>query len=122
MATMSVAARPDCRLNAMIKALFAIAFLGALVSVVLPLSAADAGKGQAAFDNCAVCHNADSTDTKVGPGLKNLFKREKLLNAKPVNEANVLEIIEMGGSTMPAMGGVLTGEDKENLIAYLKTL
>jgi len=91
----------------MIKALFAIAFLGALVSVVLPLSAADAGKGQAAFDNCVVCHNADSTDTKVRPELKNLFKREKLLNGKFVNEANVLEIVEMGGSTMPPMGGVL---------------
>ena len=122
MAFIRVSKRPDCRLNAMIKALFAVAVLGALVSIAWPLSAADANKGQAVFDNCAVCHNADSTDTKVGPGLKNLFKREKLLNGKPVNEANVREIIEMGGSTMPPMGGVLSGEDKENLIAYLKTL
>jgi len=106
----------------MMKGLLAIAALGALISIVLPVSAADASKGQAVFDNCAVCHNADSTDTKVGSGLKNLFKKEKLLSGKPVNEVNVREIIEMGGSTTPPMGGVLTDEDKENLIAYLKTL
>lgn len=106
------------------KPLFAVAFWSLCVSITLPAWAADgdASKGQTVFDNCAVCHNADSTDTKVGPGLKNLFKREKLLNGKPVNEANVREIIEKGGSSMPPMGGVLSDEDKDNLIAYLKTL
>ena len=28
--------------------------------------------------NCSFCHFTDSTDTKVGPGLKGLFKREKM--------------------------------------------
>src|SRR5579862_4549538 len=36
----------------------------------------DAAKGKAVFeDNCAICHNADSTEDKVGPGLKGLFKK-----------------------------------------------
>ena len=34
----------------------------------------DAAKGKEVFDQCSVCHNADSTETKVGPGLKGLFK------------------------------------------------
>jgi cytochrome c2 len=41
----------------------------------------DAAKGKEVFDQCSVCHNADSTETKVGPGLKGLFKTEKLVNA-----------------------------------------
>ena len=34
----------------------------------------DAAKGKDVFDQCSVCHNADSTDTKVGPGLKGLSR------------------------------------------------
>src|SRR5438309_1385739 len=80
----------DCRLREMKKGMLIRASLGLALAVGLPLTAADgdAKKGEAAFDNCAVCHNADSTETKIGPGLKGLFKREKLVNGKPVNEAN----------------------------------
>ena len=54
------------------------------------VSAADAAKGKANFEaNCSVCHNADSTERKMGPGLKGLFKHDKLANGKAVNEANV---------------------------------
>ena len=41
--------------------------------------AADAAKGKANFEaNCSVCHNSDSEERKMGPGLKGLFKHEKL--------------------------------------------
>ena len=33
----------------------------------------DAAKGKAIFEQCAVCHNADSDEKKMGPGLKGLF-------------------------------------------------
>src|ERR1700691_128469 len=62
----------------------------------------DAAKGKEVFDQCSVCHNADSTETKVGPGLKGLFKTAKLVNGKPVTEANVRELINNGGNGIAA--------------------
>src|ERR1700693_1427010 len=49
----------------------------------------DAAKGKEVFGQCAVCHNADSTDKKMGPGLKGLFKRDKLANGKKITDASV---------------------------------
>ena len=60
--------------------------------------AGDAKKGQEVFDQCAVCHNADSTEKKMGPGLKGLFKNKALGNGKPVNDANVTNKINEGGT------------------------
>ena len=83
----------------------------------------DATKGKDVFDsNCSVCHNADSTEKKMGPGLKGVFKRSKLANGKPVNEANIRAMINEGGGGMPAYGDMLTAEEKDNVVAYLKTL
>src|SRR5277367_2948945 len=82
----------------------------------------DAAKGKDVFDQCSVCHNADSTETKVGPGLKGLFKTAKLVNGKPVTEANVRDFINTGGNGMPAYADQLSDQDKNDLIAYLKTL
>ena len=82
----------------------------------------DAAKGKEVFDQCSVCHNADSEETKVGPGLKGLFKHAKLVNGKPVNDANVREKINEGGNGMPAYGDQLSDQDKNDVIAYLKTL
>jgi cytochrome c len=82
----------------------------------------DAAKGKEVFDQCSVCHNADSEETKVGPGLKGLFKHAKLVNGKPVNDANVREKINEGGNGMPAYADQLSDQDKNDVIAYLKTL
>jgi cytochrome c len=82
----------------------------------------DAAKGKDVFDQCSVCHNADSDETKVGPGLKGLFKMDKLVNGKPVTEANVREIINNGGNGMPSYADQLSEQDKNDVIAYLKTL
>lgn len=109
----------------------AVACLGVMLGVLLlgignPASAAAAGdakKGKSVFDdNCGTCHNSDSTEAKVGPGLKGLFKRAKLLNGKAVNDANVLDIINNGGEAMPPLEDVLKTPDKDNVIAFLKTL
>src|SRR6266852_3663451 len=92
--------------------------LGLLLAIGAPLKAADgdAKKGEAVFDN------SDSTETKIGPGLKGLFKREKLVNGKPVNEANVKALITEGSGAMPPFADAISSEDKDNIIAFLKTL
>src|SRR5580698_973874 len=68
----------------------------------------NAAKGKEVFDQCSVCHNADSTETKVGPGLKGLFKMDKLVNGKPVTEATVRDLINTGGNGMPAYSDQLS--------------
>jgi len=83
----------------------------------------DAAKGKEVFDQCSVCHNADSADRKMGPGLKGLFKKGKLeSNGKPVTDASVIEKINEGGNGMPAYKDMLSDDEKANLLAYLKTL
>ena len=85
--------------------------------------AADAAKGKSTFeDNCSVCHNADSEERKVGPGLKGLFKHEKLANGKAVTEGNVTTVINEGGNGMPPFADVLSKAEKENIVAFLKSL
>lgn len=82
----------------------------------------DAAKGKDVFEQCSVCHNVDTDEKKMGPSLKGLFKKSKLNNGKPVNEANVLEQINNGGNGMPAYADILSADDKANVIAYLKTI
>jgi cytochrome c2 len=82
----------------------------------------DAAKGKAAFEQCSGCHSVDSDETIVGPPLKGLFKHDKLKDGKPVNEANVIEKINEGGNGMPPFGESLSAQDKNDVIAYLKTL
>ncbi len=82
----------------------------------------DPEKGKEVFQQCSVCHNADSTEKKMGPGLKGLFSREKMTNGKAPTEANVRAKIDEGGNGMPAYKEMLSDEEKNDLIAYLKTL
>jgi cytochrome c len=82
----------------------------------------DANKGKEVFEQCSVCHNSDSEERKMGPGLKGLFKREKLVNGKPVNEANVRALINAGGNGMPSFMDLLSDDEREDVIAFLKTL
>ena len=56
-------------------------FAGALVLAGTNLYAqkGDTAKGKEVFDaNCSVCHNSDSDEAKIGPGLKGLTKKAKL--------------------------------------------
>lgn len=86
--------------------------------------AGDAAKGKEVFEqSCAMCHNADTAEKKMGPGLKGLFKKGKLeSNGKPATEANVVDKINEGGNGMPPYKDQLTDGDRANLVAYLKTL
>lgn len=82
----------------------------------------NAAQGKEVFAQCGVCHNADSTEKKMGPGLKGLFKVEKMANGKKPTEANVRAKIDEGGNGMPAYKEMLSDGEKNDLIAYLKTL
>lgn len=85
--------------------------------------------GKKTFDeNCAMCHYANQTKAKIGPGLKGLFKDKTLpYSHRPTTVANVREQIEKGNAQgkpmpMPPFGDKLSKTDLNNLIAYLKTL
>ncbi|HZT31657.1 MAG TPA: c-type cytochrome [Bryobacteraceae bacterium] len=82
----------------------------------------DPDKGKEVFQQCSVCHNADSTEKKMGPGLKGLFSRDKMTNGKKPTEENVRAKIDEGGNGMPAYKEMLSDDEKNDLIAYLKTL
>lgn len=84
--------------------------------------AGDAAKGKEVFEQCSVCHNADSDEKKMGPGLKGLYKKDKLTSGKKVTDENVKAVINNGGNGMPAYADMLSDDEKRDLIAYLKTL
>lgn len=84
--------------------------------------AGDPAKGKEVFEQCAVCHNVDTDEKKMGPSLKGLFKHATLKNGKKVTEANVRAQINAGGNGMPAYEDMLSEQEKNDVIAYLKTL
>jgi cytochrome c len=85
--------------------------------------AGDAAKGKGVFDqNCSVCHNADSTEVKMGPGLKGLFKNKTLKGGAAVNDASVKAKVEAGGNGMPSYKDILSDAEKNDVLAYLKSL
>ena len=99
--------------------------VGLVVGSTVMLSAAkgDPAKGKGVFEGtCAVCHNPDNVEKKMGPGLKGFFKKDKLTNGKKLTDANVRARIDEGGQGMPSYKEMLSDPEKDDLIAYLKTL
>ena len=82
----------------------------------------DAAKGKTVFERCAVCHNADSAEKKMGPGMKGLYKKDKMADGKKPTDATVRSKIDEGGGGMPSYKDSLSDQEKDDLIAYLKTL
>lgn len=82
----------------------------------------DADKGKETFEQCGVCHNTDTDEKKMGPSLKGVYKKAKLNNGKKPSDATIKAIINAGGNGMPAYADMLSEEEKDNLLAYLKTL
>ena len=98
--------------------------LAAGSAVAWPAAKGDAAKGKEVFQQCGVCHNADSDERKMpgAPALKGLFKRDKLANGKKATEANIRVKVDEGGNGMPAFKDMLSDQEKDDLVAYLKTL
>jgi mono/diheme cytochrome c family protein len=88
-----------------------------------PASSASSSPGEQVFaSNCVMCHNANSTATKAGPGLKGLYAKSKLTNGKKVTDQNVRNFLEKSHPGMPSFANRLTKEQMDQLITYLKTL
>ena len=105
-----------------LRVLAIVVALAAGPRVLLADGQGDAAKGKAVFQQCGVCHRADSAEKKIGPGLKGLFKKAKLTDGKKLTEASIRAKVEGGGNGMPTYKDMLTDAEKNNLIAYLKTL
>ena len=80
-------------------------------------------KGKNLFDSkCSFCHDAFSTETTVGPGLKGVLKSPKLpVSKKPATPENIASQIRNPYRDMPSFS-YLPEEDILNIIAYLNTL
>jgi mono/diheme cytochrome c family protein len=80
--------------------------------------------GRRIYDNyCARCHEAYSSGDKQGPSLQGVFKRQYLsVSGLPANDERVGEILRYGRSKMPGFSQVLTQQQTNDLLAYLKTL
>jgi cytochrome c2 len=71
---------------------------------------------------CVSCHYTERAESKMGPGLKGLFKMPSLPHSgKPVTEANIREQLVRPALSMPSFGG-LSDREVADLMAYLKTL
>jgi|SRR5277367_4767031 len=100
----------------------AFALLSVSVAIHADEPTGDAAKGKEVFEQCSGCHNADSTEKKMGPGLKGLFSKEKLASGKKPTYENILQQVEEGGNGMPGYKDLLSDQEKKDLMAYLKTL
>jgi cytochrome c5 len=87
------------------------------------ISEGPASEGALVFKkNCSACHLTDSSATKIGPGLKGVFKADKFpVSGLPVSEDNFRKQLQKPFGKMPPFGH-LPPAQVETLIAYLKTL
>jgi cytochrome c2 len=69
-----------------------------------------------------VCHNVTAGgEKKGGPELKGLFQKARLSDGQKPTEAAVRARIDKGGNGMPPFED-MAKDEKDHLIAYLKTL
>lgn len=78
------------------------------------------------YMRCWICHNeytiaAESTPAYAAPSLRDLFKRERLRNGRPVTDETLTAQIRSGGPQMPAYSPAnLSDKDVADVIVYLK--
>lgn len=98
--------------------------LAAQTPAEAPSLSEKAQRGKAIFtDRCFVCHDVDSERVpRLGPPpLEGLFKKSTLINGKPVNEANVTEMIKFGPTpNMPAFRYTLSDAEISDVVEFLK--
>ena len=70
--------------------------------------------------HCASCHFTETTAQKIGPGLKDLYRRQTFSDGKKVTDASLARWIEVGGKNMPGKDDIKPGQIRE-LISYIKT-
>lgn len=118
--------------------LAAVLATGMMVSGGSAMASGDVAKGKKVFRKCAVCHDARKGKNKIGPSLfgivgskagdvkgyrfssamknSNITWTEKNLNKYLRNPRKMVK------GTRMMFPGLRSEKDRENLIAYLKTL
>lgn len=101
-----------------------VAVLGLAAATASPAQVSDdATHGKEIFTSkCAMCHNADSTEAKIGPGLKGLYARGTMADGTKVTDETVTARIVNGKVPMPPYKDVLSAAEIKQLVEYLKTL
>ncbi len=103
-------------------ALLVLALNSAAHAQAAPSDDAVHGKELFASKNCALCHNADSTEQKIGPGLKGLYARGTMADGTKVTDESVTARIVNGKAPMPAYKDQMTDAEIKQVVEYLKTL
>ena len=81
-----------------------------------------AAAGKELFNQyCASCHFVETTAQKIGPGLKDLYRRLTFSDGKRVTDASLTRWIEVGGKNMPGFKDDITPGQIRQLISYIKT-
>ena len=80
--------------------------------------------GRQLYDNyCDRCHEPYSSRGKKGPSMKGVFKQQYLsLSGLPANDERMTDIIKNGRAKMEGFSQVMTGQQVNDLLAYLHTL
>jgi mono/diheme cytochrome c family protein len=80
-------------------------------------------RGRRVFDaQCARCHDPYNASAAKGPSLKKLYKRQYLPSGLPATDQHVGDSITLGRKMMPAFNQTVSGQQLQDLLAYLKTL
>lgn len=104
-------------------ALPVLAFSLALTSAANAQADDAATHGKAIYEaKCSLCHNADSTEKKIGPGLKGLYARGTMADGTKVTDASITDRIVNGKAPMPPFKDQLKPDEIKDVVEYLKTL
>jgi mono/diheme cytochrome c family protein len=71
---------------------------------------------------CRQCHSDRVSQPLNGPSLHGVFKKQYLPSGAPANNDRISATVIGGYGIMPAMGGNLSQQDLNDLLAYLHTL
>ena len=83
-----------------------------------------ATRGQTVFkEKCGLCHNAETAEKKIGPGLKGFYARGTFSSdGSKVTDESVTQFIENGQGIMPPFKDSLGPDKIKDVIEYVKTL
>ncbi|MDX1486045.1 MAG: cytochrome c family protein [Alphaproteobacteria bacterium] len=112
--------------------------VGVMLSGGTALAAGDPAKGKQVYKKCAICHDIRKGKNKIGPSLFGVFGRKAAqapgFRFSPAmkksglvwNEENLDKYLQNPRKTVKGTRMVFAGlrskKDRENVIAYLKTL
>ena len=71
---------------------------------------------------CQGCHPAYSVHGDKGPGLKGVLKKQYLPSGLTTTDEHVIQSVVQGRNMMPAFGNQMSGQEIQDVVAYLHTL